>query len=94
MSVDLKSLETLEKKIQRTVDLVTRLQDENRSLKSKLDELEELATSSSSRKREVDELKLSQQQLAKELRQLQDERRTVMTRVDGLLENLERLSLD
>ena len=94
MSVDLKSLEALEKKIQRTVDLVTRLKDENRALKSRLEEVEDMATSSKARSRELEELKVSQQQLSKELKQLQEERRTVMARVDGLLENLERLPLD
>ena len=94
VQVDLKSLDVLEKKIQRTVDLVTRLRDENRTLKAKVDDLESKASQHAGSSRELDAMKLKEDQLQKELKGLQDERRKVLARVDGLLENLERMTLD
>ena len=94
MQVDLKSFEVLEQKIQRTVELVSRLKDENGSLRSQLASFQATAAENAARSRELDTVKLSAQQLEKDLRELQDERKSVLTRVDGLLANLERLQLD
>ena len=94
MKVDLKSFESLEKKIQKTVDLVTKLKDENRSLKAKVEELQESATSTAAKARDFESMRITHEELEKQLKELKDERRTVLERVDGLLEDLDRLQLE
>ena len=94
MTIDLKSLEVLEQKIQRTVELVSKLKDENASLKSRLKDLEVSSAESTLRSRQLESMKMTHEQLEKEVKALQEERKTVLSRVDGLLEGLAKLQLD
>ena len=93
MALDLKSLEMLEDKIRRTMSLVSKLRVENDELKGKLGELEKRLSESADKGRAYESMKLSTEQLEKELKQLQEERETVLTRVDGLLEDLSKLDV-
>ena len=92
--VEMKSLEVLEQKIQRAVELVGRLRDENAALTQQLEILQASAVDGAARNRELDAMRITSQQLEKDLRQLQEERSVVLTRVDGLLQDLDRLQLD
>ena len=94
LPVDLKTFEALESKIQKTVELVTRLKDENSSLKSQLESLQNAAAEGAVRSRELDGMRVTSQQLEKELMSLRDERQQVLSKVDGLLSSLDKLSLD
>ena len=94
MKIELKSFEVLEQKIQRTVEMVGRLKDENAMLKGRLLDLETAAADSTVKGRQLETMKLSQEQLEREVKTLQDERRSVLARVDGLLEDLSKLQLD
>jgi FtsZ-binding cell division protein ZapB len=94
MKIDLKPFEVLEQKIQRTVEAVTKLKDENATLRARLSELELSAAESTTRSRQLDSMKLSHDQLEQQLRSLQDERKAVLQRVDGLLQDLSRLGIE
>lgn len=94
MALDLKSLESLEDKIKRAMTLIQRLRDENQELQQKLDTLESQVKDSENKGREYETMKVSAEQLEKELKTLQEEREHVLTRVDGLLEDLAQLDLD
>ena len=92
--VDLKPFEVLESRIQRTIELVGRLKEENSTLKSQLSSFQGAAAEAAARSKELDAVRLSSQQLEREMKELQEERRAVAARVGDLLENLERLPLD
>lgn len=94
LPVDLKTFEALESKIQKTVELVTRLKDENSSLKSQLESLQNAAAEGAVRARELDGMRVTSQQLEKELMSLKDERQQVLSKVDGLLSSLDKLTLE
>ena len=94
LPVDLKTFEALESKIQKTVELVTRLKDENSSLKSQLESLQSAAAEGAVRSKELDGMRLTSQQLERELMSLKDERQQVLSKVDGLLSSLDGLALD
>ena len=94
LPVDLKTFEALESKIQKTVELVTRLKDENSSLKSQLESLQNAAAEGAIRSKELDGMRLTSQQLERELMSLKDERQQVLSKVDGLLSSLDGLALD
>ena len=122
-TAELKAFETLEAKIKRTVELVSKLKAENAEIRGKFDSLEEanralaetnerlrseksdlemqLATLKSSldegsheARKELESMKLSQQTLTAELSSLKEERELVLSRVDGLLADLDRIALD
>jgi FtsZ-binding cell division protein ZapB len=93
LPVDLRSFEALETKIQKTVELVSRLRDENASLRSQVDALQNAAADSSLRAKELDGMRLTSQQLERELLQLKDERQHVLSKVDGLLASFDNLEL-
>ena len=93
LPVDLRSFEALETKIQKTVELVSRLRDENSSLRSQVDALQDAAADSSLRAKELDGMRLTSQQLERELLQLKDERQHVLSKVDGLLASFDNLDL-
>ena len=94
LPVDLRSFEVLEAKIQKTVELVSRLKEENATLRSQLETLQDTAAESSLRAKELDGMRVTSQQLERELLQLRDERQHVLSKVDGLLTSFEKLSLD
>ena len=94
LPVDLKTFEALESKIQKTVELVTRLKAENSSLKSELALLQNSAEEGAVRAKEFDGIRLTSQQLERELLSLKDERQQVLSKVDGLLSSLDGLALD
>ena len=94
LPVDLKAFEALENKIQKAVELVVRLKEENATLRSQVDALQGSAAESAVRAKELDGMRITSQQLERELMALKDERIQVLSKVDGLLTNLERLSLD
>lgn len=94
LPVDLKTFEALESKIQKTVELVTRLKAENSSLKSELELLQNSAEEGAVRAKELDGMRLTSQQLERELLSLKDERQQVLSKVDGLLSSLDGLALD
>ncbi|MEM7244301.1 MAG: hypothetical protein AAF533_03100 [Acidobacteriota bacterium] len=105
---DLKSLEVLDQKIKRAVDLVTRLKSEN-------DELSEEVASWKGKVRDtaeqgaeleqfrVDHARLSDdhaalsedhQSLSRKMSEMQSERKDLLDRVDGLISKLDTLPLD
>lgn len=94
MKLDLKSLETLETKIQRMVDLVSRLREENSGLKTRLAELELNAAEGALRGKQVESMRVTQDSLERELKSLQEERKTVLAKVDSILDDLAKLQLD
>jgi len=101
MAVNLKSLVLLEEKIKQTTTLVTKLRDENRDLRdqaremrAKVSDLEDKLRDHASCGKAVESMKLSKEQLEQELKSLQAERETVLTRVDSLLGDLAKLDLD
>lgn len=91
---DLKNLEVLEQKIKRTVDLVGRLKSENARLNEELSSLKASAATGEEKARELESMKLNQEQLNKQVSELRAERQTVLERVDGLLADLAALPLD
>ena len=92
--VEIKSLELLEARIQRAVDLVKKLRDENDALRSQLASFQATASESAARVKEMDAMRVNGAKLEKELKALQQERAAVVARVDSLLESLEALPLD
>jgi len=92
--VELKSLEVLESRIQRAVDVMKKLRDENESLRGQIASFQATAADSAARVKELDSMRLSGQKLERELKSLQDERKAVVARVDSLLESLDALHLD
>ena len=94
LPVDLKTFEALESKIQKTVELVTRLKGENSSLKAQVESLQNAAADGAIRSKELDGMRLTSQQLERELMSLKDERQQVLSKVDGLLSSLDGLALD
>ena len=94
MKVGLKSFEALEEKIQRAVDLVTRLKNENASLRAKMSNLELSTAEGNLRTKQFESMKVTTEQLERELKSLQDERQTVLSRIDTMLADLDKLHLD
>lgn len=106
--VELKSFEILEARINKAVELVKRLRADNdalrsenkslgddaRALRDRVASLESTAADAAVRGKELDAARLTSQQLERELAELREEKRTVVTRVDAMLADLERLSLD
>jgi FtsZ-binding cell division protein ZapB len=92
--VELRSLELLEQKIQRAVEAITRLKDENASLRTQIASFQATAADAAARSRELDTARTTTQQLERELEQLRDEKASVIARVDGLLKDLDKLQLD
>lgn len=94
LPVEMKSFEILESRINRAVDLVKKLREENALLRDKISSLESLASDAAIRSKELDAARLTSQQLQRELDSLREEKQAVVSRVDSMLKDLERLSLD
>ena len=92
--VEMKSFEILEARINKAVDLVKKLREENSTLRDKIASLESVATDAAIRGKELDAARLTGQQLQRELDSLREEKQAVVSRVDAMLKDLERLSLD
>jgi FtsZ-binding cell division protein ZapB len=92
--VEMKSFEILEARINKAVDLVRKLREENSILREKVESLEAVAGDAAIRSKELDAARLTGQQLQRELDSLREEKMNVVSRVDAMLKDLERLSLD
>lgn len=92
--MELKSFEILEARINRAVDLVKKLREENALLRDKISALESVASDAAVRGKELDAARLTSQQLQRELDAMREEKQAVVSRVDAMLKDLERLSLD
>lgn len=64
------------------------------ALHARVAQLEGQLAEQAAQARELESMKLGHEQLERELQALQDERQTVLARVDGLLENLDKLEID
>jgi FtsZ-binding cell division protein ZapB len=89
LPVEMKSFEILEARINKAVDLVKKLREENSILREKIGALD-----AAIRGKELDAARLTGQQLQRELDSLREEKQVVVSRVDAMLKDLERLSLD
>ena len=94
LPVDLKAFEVLEGKIQKMIEMVTRLKHENEALRAQVESLQDAAAQGSVRSKELDGMRLTSQQLERELMALKDERQQVLAKVDVLLGSLEKLTLE
>ena len=92
--VELRSLELLEQKIQRAVEAITRLKDENASLRTQIASFQATAADAAARTKELDTVRTNAEKLERELATLRDEKSAVIARVDGLLKDLDKLQLD
>ena len=92
--VEMKSFEILEARINKAVELVRKLREENSGLRDKVDALEAVAGDAAIRSTELDASRLTGQQLQRELDSMREEKQAVVSRVDAMLKDLERLSLD
>jgi len=92
--VEMKSFEILEARINKAVDLVRKLREENSGLREKVDALEAVAGDAALRSKELDASRLTGQQLQREIDSMREEKQAVVSRVDAMLKDLERLSLD
>lgn len=92
--MELKSFEILEARINRAVDLVKKLREENLLLREKISALESVASDAAVRGKELDAARLTSQQLQREIDSMRDEKQAVVSRVDAMLKDLERLNLD
>ena len=91
---DLANLEVLEQKIKRTVELVSRLKSENATLAAQMSNLKAHADAEGEKARELESMRISRDELSRQVASLTEERKTVLHRVDGLLEDLAKLPLD
>lgn len=94
LPVEMKSFEILESRINRAVELVKKLREENAGLRDKVSALESVASDASIRSKELDAVRLTSQQLQRELDGMREEKQAVVSRVDAMLKDLEHLSLD
>jgi FtsZ-binding cell division protein ZapB len=94
LPAEMKSFEVLESRIHQAVDLVRKLREENSILREKMSALEGSAADAAIRSKELDAARLTSQQLQRELDSLREEKQSVVSRVDSMLKDLERLSLD
>ena len=92
--VEMKSLEVLESRVQKAVDLVRKLRDDNDALRAQIAAIESSAAESAARSKELDAIRLTSQQMEREIKSLKDERHAVVSRVDALLKDLDALPLD
>ena len=63
-------------------------------MKAQLETLQNAAAEGAIRSKELDGMRLTSQQLERELMSLKDERQQVLSKVDGLLSSLDGLALD
>ncbi len=92
--VELKSFEILEARIGKAVELVKKLREENEQLREQVSAFESAASDAAARSRELDAVRMTSQKLERELGALREEKATVVSRVDAMLKDLDRLSLD